>query len=220
MAVRAVPVPQWCTAWRRRSSRADRSSPEPAACLWCAVITQPPARRWTRRSAAPASPPLLRSQAPRPASAMPVARSATAPAISSDAPAFSSTISRGGARLTVQDVARDASVCRRVATAQGLGRRFRQPDVGRDAHRTCSQRRRGTPRLSCSRSSRSRRGRQRRGRPRRASEPSIPSDRATSSVSSGRGTPTSCRAAPAGFVSGPSRLNAVRTPRSLRVGAA
>ena len=38
--------------------------------------------------------------------------------------------------------------------------------------------------------------------------------RATSSVSSGRGTPTICRAAPAGLVSGPSRLKAVRTPRS------
>ena len=51
------------------------------------------------------------------------------------------------------------------------------------------------------------------------SEPSSPSARATSSVSSGRGTPTSCRVAPAGLVSGPSRLNAVRTPSSLRVGA-
>src|SRR3712207_72218 len=46
------------------------------------------------------------------------------------------------------------------------------------------------------------------------------SARATSSVSSGRGTPTSCREAPAGFVNGPSRLNAVRTPSSLRAGAA
>ena len=49
--------------------------------------------------------------------------------------------------------------------------------------------------------------------------PSSASDRATSSVSSGRGTPTSWRAAPAGLVSGPSRLNAVRTPSSRRVGA-
>ena len=51
------------------------------------------------------------------------------------------------------------------------------------------------------------------------SDPSSSSARASSSVSSGRGTPTSCRVAPAGLVSGPSRLNAVRTPSSLRVGA-
>ncbi len=35
-----------------------------------------------------------------------------------------------------------------------------------------------------------------------------------------RGTPTICRVAPAGLVSGPSRLNAVRMPRSCRVWAA
>ena len=52
------------------------------------------------------------------------------------------------------------------------------------------------------------------------SEPSSSSARAISSVNSGRGTPTSCRVAPAGLVSGPSRLNAVRTPSSRRVGAA
>jgi hypothetical protein len=50
--------------------------------------------------------------------------------------------------------------------------------------------------------------------------PSAPSERATSSVCSGRETPMSCRVAPAGFVNGPSRLNAVRTPSSRRVGPA
>ena len=52
------------------------------------------------------------------------------------------------------------------------------------------------------------------------SDPSSISARASSSVSSGRGTPTIWRVAPAGFVSGPSRLNAVRMPSSRRVGAA
>ena len=47
----------------------------------------------------------------------------------------------------------------------------------------------------------------------------MPSARAISSVSSGRGTPTICRRAPAGLVSGPSRLNAVRTPSSRRSAA-
>src|SRR6267142_156574 len=50
--------------------------------------------------------------------------------------------------------------------------------------------------------------------------PSIINARARSSVNSGRGTPTSWRVAPAGFVNGPSRLNAVRTPSSRRTGAA
>ncbi len=52
------------------------------------------------------------------------------------------------------------------------------------------------------------------------SEPSSSSARASSSVSSDRGTPTICRRAPAGLVSGPSRLNAVRMPSSRRVCAA
>ena len=51
-------------------------------------------------------------------------------------------------------------------------------------------------------------------------DPSISSARASSSVSSDRGTPTICRVAPAGFVNGPSRLNAVRIPSSFRVGPA
>ena len=51
-------------------------------------------------------------------------------------------------------------------------------------------------------------------------DPSSRSERASRSVRSARGTPTTCRVAPAGFVSGPSRLNAVRTPISRRVGAA
>ena len=51
-------------------------------------------------------------------------------------------------------------------------------------------------------------------------DPSSISERAISSVNSGRGTPTSWRVAPAGFVSGPSRLNAVRTPSALRVAPA
>ena len=50
--------------------------------------------------------------------------------------------------------------------------------------------------------------------------PSSISARASSSVNSGRGTPTSWRVAPAGLVSGPSRLNAVRTPSSRRAGPA
>ena len=52
------------------------------------------------------------------------------------------------------------------------------------------------------------------------SEPRRRSDRARSSVNSGRGTPTSWREAPAGFVSGPSRLKAVRTPSARRAAAA
>src|SRR5262245_22233574 len=46
------------------------------------------------------------------------------------------------------------------------------------------------------------------------------SARAISSVNSGLGTPTNWRVAPAGLVSGPSRLNAVLTPSALRAGPA
>ena len=50
--------------------------------------------------------------------------------------------------------------------------------------------------------------------------PSSISARANSSVNSGRDTPTICRVAPAGLVSGPRRLNAVRMPSSRRTGPA
>ncbi|MFN7916955.1 MAG: hypothetical protein U0Q55_16550 [Vicinamibacterales bacterium] len=52
------------------------------------------------------------------------------------------------------------------------------------------------------------------------SDPSSIRLRAMSSVNSGLGTPTICRDAPAGFVRGPSRLKAVRTPSARRAGPA
>ena len=87
----------------------------------------------------------------------------------------------------------------------------------RGGYRRCGRRRRGTRRSWCSpvvdSSSRPSAPCTTQAR----SEPSSRSAFATSSVSSGFGTPTIWRAAPAGLVSGPSRLNALRMPRSRRV---
>ena len=143
-----------------------------------------------------------------------------APATNSAAPALSSTTSRGGAGCAVEH-ARGRS--RRSPPRRRPSDRPATPSAARSrpgGRRTCAPRRRGTPTPWCSRSSRSRRCRRRRARPTPASSPSSSSARASSSVSSGRGTPTICRVAPAGLVSGPSRLNAVRMPSSRRVGAA
>ena len=140
------------------------------------------------------------------------------PATSSAAPALSSTMSRRGPRLAVEQRSIIAGVLGRGAAGQVARPRRRQADVGRmhveRVHRAVA----AAPTPSCGRSSRSRRGRRRRARPTRARRRAAPSVRATSSVCSGRDTPTSWRRAPAGFVSGPSRLNAVRTPSSRRVG--
>ena len=125
------------------------------------------------------------------------------------------------ARLAAEDGAGDGGVVGGVAAAQRLRRRFRQAEVRRVHVERVHRARRGTPRPWCSRSSRSRRGRRRRARPTRARTPSSASDRATSSVSSGRGTPTSCREAPAGLVSGPEQVeggaHAQLAPRRRRM---
>ena len=52
------------------------------------------------------------------------------------------------------------------------------------------------------------------------STPSSASVAATRSITSAEKTPSTCDCAPAGFVSGPRRLNTVRTPICLRAGAA
>ena len=123
------------------------------------------------------------------------------------------------ARSAIEHTADDRRVLGGIAASK-IGRRSpsRMPNSAGVDDRTCARRRRDTRTPWCGRSSRSRRCRRRRERPRRASTQAACSARASSSVSSGRGTPTICRVAPAGFVSGPSRLNAVRIPISRRVG--
>ena len=130
------------------------------------------------------------------------------------------------ARHRAADLSVPASTSRRIAALaaasppwRSLAFRLRNPEIRRVHVKRRRPRRSGTRTPSCARSSTSRRSRPRRARPTRAPIPAAASARASSSVSSECGTPTSWRRAPAGFVSGPSRLNAVRTPSSRRTGS-
>ena len=173
---------------------------------------RPAARAWPRRARVDRLPPRSR---------MPVAHATRrCPATNSAAPALSSTTSRAGPARRRARRERCGVLRRRRRPTASAGAAFGDAELGRvnveRVHRAGAAFRH----LRVAGRRESRRCRPRRGRPRRASEPSSSSARASSSVSSGRGTPTICRVAPAGFVNGPSRLNAVRMPSSRRVCAA
>jgi hypothetical protein len=139
---------------------------------------------------------------------------------------------KSGARVEQHDVASRALAAastsrircprwpRRRRRAGPAAGRLGEPEVGRDARRTSAPRRRGTPTPWCSPGrARSRRARRRRAPPTRARpEPTAPARAARSARVAAR--PRAAGAGRAGLVSGPSRLNAVRTPSSRRVGAA
>ena len=119
------------------------------------------------------------------------------PATNSAAPALSSTTSRGGPAFAGEDARDDRGVRRRVAALRARsGAAFGSPKSAGCTIERVAPRRRGTRRPSCSRSSTIS------SRPsapcttHARSDPSSSSARASSSVSSGRGTPTSCRVAP------------------------
>ena len=121
--------------------------------------------------------------------------------------------------LAVEHLADALRVLRGVAALQRVDAALGQPVVGRMDVEGLHGRRRGTPTPSCSPSSRARRGRRRRARPTRvrSQAAAAPARSARSARAAARRRSAARRRA--GLVSGPSRLNAVRTPRSLRAWA-
>ena len=121
--------------------------------------------------------------------AMPSGIVTARPAISSEAPALSSTMSRAGPgspSSTARAIVHFPRHLHPSAPMVKPCRDRRQPD----GDRRCSRHHPGTPTLSCIQSSRFRPGHRRVHDP-RADGPELRRDRATSSVSSGRATPTS-----------------------------